>query len=262
VTRAYPRDGIKILTDRYQLDIKKQVLVDLEEKRSYKISGNTFASDIAATLVADEDFQPDYTNFGLFRCGNRYYCAAIDKEAASFQGESYDVLQAKAAKERISSDGLYVARTQDQALAIVQRIADALIVTSGQCDFDRIFLNPRVLATGMLAEKSAQYCENLKVSAHSLLDHYEQCYGKNYLAEFAEREKLRQELANSIIQELQLPQEMDRLIIEDLRGVYYQEHFTTAGCISASDLKNDALRKALTEDLRWECGMTHRKLVR
>ena len=104
--------------NRYQLDITNQMIYDHVEHKAYRISGNLFGTDIAALLICDLDFQSDGANLGVIKVGNRFYAAAIDKDAVRFKGESYEVLAQKLS-DRSTNDFLYKSRMDDQLIAVV-----------------------------------------------------------------------------------------------------------------------------------------------
>ncbi|MEO8401501.1 MAG: hypothetical protein ABI597_06845 [Gammaproteobacteria bacterium] len=247
---------------KYKFDIEKQLLRDLEEKKDYKVSGNTFGTDVAALLLGDFDLQPDCENLGLIRYGNRFYCAAIDKEKAVFAGYDYKTLDkiVNSGNVPVAKDALYKFRLLDQELAVVNQIDSALVVTDSQCDFDRIFRNKRVLRTPLLAKVSEIYCTNLKTSAQSLLDHYKTKLGENYLTEFAVREKYRATIADQICRGLSLPSEAMKVVIEDLRAPYYQEFFVNKKYITEADCKNEKLLDMLAQDFKAEFTLEPDKL--
>lgn len=249
VRHDLPSLGITIppLRLKYKLDIKKQLIIDLEDSSTYRISGNTFAADIAALLIDDLDFQPDSNNFGLTKIGNRFYSYAIDKELARFNGDDYSTLLET---HTVYKNDLFSSRKQDQELAVLYEIAQSLESLDGQCDFERIFYNSSVEATSAFSKNlCGEWCKNLMSTATSMLKHYQKKYGKDYLAEFCAREKIRTSIADSVIKKLEAPKDIKEIIIEDLRGPYYIDCFISKSGITESDLTNKKLFDAIISDI-------------
>lgn len=222
----------KRISDRYQLDCKKQVILDLVEGKEHKISGHFFVSDILAAVLHDGDFQPNGCNVGFIRKGNRFYTAAIDKEKVRFDGKYYgDNL--KATRPSFTYHPATITRHfLDQALAVISAIQQALTISDdGLCDIDRIFGYSRV-KSALSAGEAKLMCLNFKGTALTLLDYYKSLYGKECLTEFTEREKIREQIAIAVIEQIHLENsnvsldEIKSIIIEDLRGPYYRAYFT------------------------------------
>ncbi len=246
--------------ETYQIDTKKQIIIDVKNKSEYKISGNAFGSDIAATLLEDGDYQPSGNNFGLIRVGNRFYTMAIDKEKSSFSGKDYKTLyNCISFKDIIFNDKLFESKTQEQSFFIVHQLSKALENNAdGQSDVDHMFCNSRVMATPTLADECKSMCENFKSTAKSLITYFSE--NKNYdFKSYEEREKIREAIAEKIIGYLPLPDHFDtqtlkEIISEDLRAPYYQSFFADKKKkeISPADLKNNALLSAMIIDLKRE----------
>lgn len=262
----YLRDNesSKYLKDRYELDIEKQIVYDHVEKKNYRISGNLFGSDIAALLICDYDFQSDGQNFGIVKVGARFYAAAIDKEAAKFEGKSYQEL-AKILSDRFINDFLYKSRMDDQVIAVVYQIAQALTQDiRGQCDFDRIFSNPRVNATHQLFMSPDERCANVKKTAASIVEHYQHIYGETFLEKYSDRDTLRKQIAYQVMANIDCSdcthnyEAIKHIIVEDLRGPYYRHLFSDQSkqLISNSDIDNSELLKVILTDVVEEYGLS------
>ena len=233
------------------LDIDRQIIKDTNSGEEYKISGNLFAADIFAVLLNDKDFQPQTGNLGVKRVGNRFYAVAIDKEQASFTGKNYEKLMDEPDLSNVIHDTLFQSRTEEQKLFIIDELSKALATDeSKECDIDRIFLNPRVLATPQLSKTNINvtWCDHFKKSAHSLIEYYKKIYGDNFLEKFSEEETKREQIANAVIDALVLddPQnqlELKRIIMEDLRAPYYKE------------IKADQLVTTIVDDISHEFSL-------
>lgn len=249
LTIAYSKDKLTSIRQQYKIDTEKQIIID-SQKREYKISGNAFAANIAAILIQDADFQCDGCNFGLTRVGNRFYAAAIDKDKVSFNGRDY---------REGYTDKLFQSQTHEQSFYIIYQVFQALSKNAdGICDFDKIFLNTRVMATPKLAEISKEACDNLKLTAQSLLNHYHKKYGEKFLVEFADREQIRIKIAAQLIKAMNLDASWEALIVEDLRGPYYQNlfHDKNKRMISEHDLVNKKLINKINDDIQKEMGQS------
>lgn len=183
--------------------------------------------------------------------GNRFYATAIDKCDIVFDGKSYKELFEDMTD--VLSSKLFQSRTLDQELAIVYKIYCGLQSNGGIGDFDRIFTNPRILASGITLSQCKLLCENLKKSAISLIQHYNEIYGSNCLSLFVKREQIRVCIAEKIIKQLFLPPEFLSVIVEDLSAPYYRNIFANKKIISELDLNNLPLIDALVNDLIIEC---------
>jgi hypothetical protein len=274
LVRRFSRSGIKLgyrhfdylhgkskeLQERYELDIVKQVIHDHTEKKTYRISGNLFGSDIAALLICDYDFQSDGSNFGIVKEGSRFYAVAIDKEAVRFEGKSYEML-AKKLSDRFIDDILYKSRMDEQIMAVVYQIAQALVLDNNkQCAFDKIFSNPRVQATHQLFISPDERCVNIKKTAFSIVAHYEKIYGDNFLEKYSEREKIRMQIANQVLENFDFRDNsrdfemIKNNILEDLRGPYYAQLFSDQEkrLISKTDIDNKTLLMSILTDVSSE----------
>lgn len=258
-------ESLKYLKDRYELDIEKQVVYDYIEKKSYRISGNLFGSDIAALLIGDRDFQSDGQNFGIVKVGTRFYAAAIDKEAVRFMGESYQDL-AKQLLYYFMDDFLYKSRMMDQVIFVVYQIAQALVTDSNsQCDFDRIFSNTRVNATHQFSISPDERCVNVKKTATSIVEHYQHLHGKTVLEDFSKREVVRQRIACQVMEQVPCNESthdfeaIKNVIIEDLRGPYYRNLLSDQSkqLICTGDIDNTKLLNAILTDVVEEYGLTN-----
>jgi hypothetical protein len=241
---------------QYRLNLKRQVVVEVKSGKEFKISGPLFSADILAALVCDEDFQPDGNNFGLVRRGKRFFASAIDKDRARFEGRSYAELLA--IMNHVLKDELFSFKTFEQELAVVTSVHDALkIERDGLCVFDRIFRNPRVMATPVLAQLGHQYVELFKQSAASLLTHYTERHGDNFLAGYRQRESIRERIALKVVRQLpgdytMAESEMRmRHIVEDLRAPYYQEYYLDqdSKVLVEADLNNPILANKIVQDI-------------
>lgn len=198
---------------------------------------------------------PDY---GLVRRGNRYYCAAIDKANASFTGGNYK--EPVEILEPITDDALYTSAAIDQNFAFIQQIqAAAKPGADSLSDFDRIFFNPRVLKTLILANVCKEYCEKFRTSvAHALKYLLEGDFNPEFQKDYAVREKYRAQFAGIILEKLEpLPQHINpadikKLIIEDLRGTCYENLFKEYGLLSPKDFENEELINAVIHDFPQE----------
>lgn len=250
---------IEELREKYKIEIEKQIIID-SSGREYKISGNLFASDIPIILLSDYDAQPSGNNLGLIQRGNRFEACAIDKECASFNGENFETLSRLTFVA--ANDLLYRSRLLDQILSVVYEILQALKVGDNQeCVFDKIFNNARVKATEALAKECKQYGENLKISAHSLVAHFEKIYGKDFLVSFSEREAIRHRIADIVLSDLSLSEEYRHYIVEDLRAPYYQAFFSDTNTdqrkrlITPADSENTELINAIIGEMRKELNL-------
>lgn len=244
------------LRERYHFDCENQIFLDKQTNQKCKINHNMFGAHILAALIGDFDFGFHNANCGFVRKGNRFYAVAIDKEAARFEGQTYEYLVNLTSGA--FTDPIFESSTQDQILAIINRLEIGLkrSVFVKRSDFEKIFLNPRVLATEDLAVVCKTFFENFTITANSFIDHYKKVYGQDCLKEFTARENIRQQIAVKVIAELKLPNEFLEIIIEDLRAPYYQIYFKNKTQISKDDADNSELLKAIIADLRVELNLT------
>lgn len=251
----YPyQPGSNDIRRRYQLNTAEQTVCDKETHTPLRIAGHTYASFIIAKLIGDADFQEQDYNFNLARIGNRFYPVAIDKEGANFSGRIVEHLR------WIDSDFKTYCQL-DQQLAVALAIKNGLQPSAdGVCDFDRIFLNPRVKATPFICERAETYLARFKVTAQSIIDIFLR-RDAGIFAKFQQRENYRQAIANSVLEQLNLPRdlknnELAKLIIEDLRGPYYQAYFFSDNQISAADCDNEDLIVRIMNDVAHEFGLS------
>lgn len=255
------------LRERYRLDIEKQIIHDYVESKEYRLSGNLFGGDIAALLINDRDFQSDEYNFGVVKLGSRFYAAAIDKEAATFNGDNYQEFAGDLTE--ITDDILFKSRTEEQMFEVLYQIEEALVTdANGVCDFDRIFLNPRIQSTPqLLALSPATLCDNLKRSALSILSHYKKNYGEYSLKDYAAREILRNEIARVVMEKVECDasqySSIINTIVEDLRGPYYCDLFSDPvnKYIREDDVANIRLLDAVLADVAEEYGCVVRENI-
>lgn len=253
---------LRDFSEQYKLDYASQTISHTREKRKYKISGNLFTYDLIALLCNDSDLQPRGNNLGLVKMNNRFYAAAIDKEACTFTGSNYNRLAIMIGDD-ILDDPLFAAKTREQLFFMLYQVDSALKLDDNkQCDFDRIFLNTRVMNTPGLRDTCAIDCTKFKKSAHDFINHYQERYGKSCITQFTYRETLRQKLAYKILAELPVADEhkskMIPLIIEDLRGPYYSPCFMKE-FISDDDMNNQNLIDAVIADFCFEFNLTSTK---
>lgn len=243
---------------RYKLDIQKQIIIDTVENRQCRISGHLFCTDIAALLVDDCDFQATGFNLGVTRVGNRFFTIAIDKARASYQGKTYQELASPPSQTyyNVVTEALYKFRMNEQALAFVYKVYLGLQIKNGLCDFDRIFSFQRCVNSGMPVEQSQVWCQNLKRTASSFVEHYKNIYGADCFEAFAEREKLRDMFARQMQKELFFDDDYLPILVEDLRAPYYQSLYANQISFSQSDLNNRNLIEAVKADLVIEFSAT------
>lgn len=252
---------LQILRDTYELDIENQIIINKIDGTIYKISGNLFTLDLAALFLSDTDLQPKENNIGLIKEGSRFYVVTIDKDCTAFKGSNYYQLHGRL-DDDILEDKLFKAQTSEQSLFLINAIAECLTLdTDGKCNFDKIFENPRVSNTPYLNESSTTYCNNIKKSATSIINHYKKTLGDNILFQFVEREKIRVLLADNVIQQLELKgmpfdaAKIKNVLIEDLRAPYYAASFHEP-LISMSDVnENPQLMQRLIDDLTNELNL-------
>lgn len=242
---------------QHTLDFINQIITNSKGTK-FKISGNLFALDIGAILLGDTDLQPRGNNIGFIKEGNRFYTVAIDKEHVVFNGNNYCQMSGRI--DPVDHDKLFVHKLHDQRLFILSQIAGALHVDeSGLCDFDRIFLNPRVTLTPCLADKCKIWCDNLKKTALSIIEHYKSAYGKDFLVHFNAREKMRSELADKVIAFLNNAsidaQALKDIIMEDLRGPYYVSYLTGNEFCDRDARDNPRLFNAIVADVAKEFNL-------
>ncbi len=276
---------------RYRLDIRRQVFRDVLLKKEYKISGNFFAFDVMLTLVADPDAMA-YTNFGFHIKDNRCFAVAIDKDQVKLRGFTYHELCTKVdariyedndAKKHVVNHIFYY-REREQLLDVLYRLNDGLKLNrAGFSTFDQIFLNSRVQYTETLFQYPFdKKCENFKKSARSTLAFYEDKLEPHYLESYAHREKLRELLADMVLEELNVAHAdktfIHNTIVQDLRGPYYKSYFSGKyplpkkiisdaewetsrhhSCIHVNDLKNNWLIRAVTRAVKKEFQLSYVK---
>ncbi len=238
---------------KYKLDMKNQVVIDLETGEKHKISGNLFASNIGAYLLRDDDFQPEDFNIGLKRIGNRFYTYLIDKEKISFPGETYEK-NIDNTDARVGQSKLYHDTSDDQVLYIISEIQKA----SNSGEFKEIFLNPRIYETSEIRTNEMEgLANNFNLTAQSAITYFsEKAKSKedNTLESFRKREEWRGLLVDIIINELaidgdeQEKKDLKEIIMEDLRAPYYKHLFVNKKMISKEDLDNSALINAIVRD--------------
>lgn len=239
--------GIK--GDAY-LDIPTQriVLKDYPQE-TFKISGQVFASFIAACLIDDSDFGFEDINFGMIRVGNRYYSAAIDKDCAQFNDAYINRILFRTLK-------IFKSVCLDQELFIISRLQQGLKNdASGICDFDRIFQNSRTQSTPEIAAHRLRKCVNLKARAQNIINLYLK-KNPDCMHEFHQREVIRQKIAAQVLDNFNVGDDQARevirnIILEDLRGPYYLEYFILDE-ISKKDMKNVSLLNVMTHDISKE----------
>lgn len=277
---------------RYHLDIRRQLFRDLELKKDYKISGNFFAFDVMLTVVADPDAMA-FTNFGFHIKDNRCFAVAIDKDQVKLNGYTYEQLCSKVdariyedndEKKHVVNHTFYY-REREQLLDVLYRLHEGLIPDKkGISMFDHIFLNSRVRHTDTLFQLPIdKKCENFKKSARSTLVFYADKLEPNYLENYAHREKIRELIADMVLDRLNVSHAdsefIRQTIIEDLRGPYYKSFFSgkfplpkqiisgaewetsrNRACIHVNDLKNEWLIKSVMSSVKKEFQLSCMKL--
>lgn len=239
------------INKNFKLNIERQTIVALATGEEYKISGNLFTADIAAHLVQDSDFQPEEYNVGLKRIGNRFFAFLIDKDEVAFAGLSYSELQ-KVTDERVMKSLIFSSATKEQKLFIIKKLQRML----DDGDISAIFLNSRVVATKKLYHLAIdlnKLSENFIKTAKSTIEYF-LFQLQESLSDFDKRENIRLQLAKKIVTALNDTRfEIDKeafipIILEDLRGPYYQYLFTNKNYVINDDLNNQLLYAKVLED--------------
>jgi len=234
---------------RYSINFKKQIIFDKVERKPCRINGNLFGFYIPSILLEDYDRQYAGSNIGFIRVGDRFNTVVLDKDIVSFNGLDFEGLT-KSPSNAVDLE-FKINHTVDQALFMVNNIEQALASKAeGICDFQRVFMNDRISASNLKGKAYLAY-SNFVNSAKTVKAYFNKQYGRNCLNEFKARERIRHRLANLVIDKLgiRVPGMLE-IMIEDLRGVYYQALFVNqrTKLISDEDLSNTALLQQIEED--------------
>ncbi|HEX2549281.1 MAG TPA: hypothetical protein VHM20_05590 [Gammaproteobacteria bacterium] len=182
---------------------------------------------------------------------------------------------------------LFYYREREQLLDVLYRLNLGLIPnkTTGLCVFDQIFFNERVKNTDVLSSYHCkEKCENFKKSARATLDFYAKYFEKDYLDAYTKREKLRNMLADAVLEKLEV-ENTDRelvkaTIMSDLRGPYYKTFFKgrypkgrishvawennrNRYCLELQDIQNEVLIQKIMTAVKKEFNLSpHSKACR
>lgn len=254
------------IRNRFTIDFQKQVIIDLQNQKEYKISGNLFAANIGGIFIQDTDFQLEGGNVGLVQRGNRFFAFLIDKDQAHINGKTAEKFsEMPNVKRQLFENRITGGALDEQRLFILNGIDKAIRKDKkGNLPLKNIFLNQRIDNSGILDRNTTpkqredqvkEQIKNLQKTGESILLYYTDNNLKK-LKSFRKREKIREKIADAVIQKLlkispniQYEKEaLKEIILEDLRAPYYRHFFKNNDNISTLDQENPALVNAIVTD--------------